>query len=272
MILHAIEMGQGAAMGQAAAAPGAPLVLLHGLFGQGGNFGTVQRRLATGGGGRRVLALDLRNHGASRHIPGMTYPGMAEDVLETLREFNALPAVLIGHSMGGKVAMMAALEAPAAVKRLVVCDIAPAAYPPVHRALAEAMMAIPLAPGLTRHAADAALAEVAPPAVRAFLLHNLELGERPFWRCNLPAIAAALPTLEDWPRRDVDPYAGPTLFISGARSDYLRPEHRPLIRALFPHAIHVTLKDSGHWLHADNPEGFLALVESFLAIPDAPAR
>lgn len=271
MILHAIEMGDGRDT-----APGGdpPLVLLHGLFGQGGNFGTVQRRLAAGGpaGGRRVLAFDLRNHGASRHIPGMTYPGMAEDVLETLREFRALPCTLLGHSMGGKVAMLAALEAPAAVSRLVVADIAPAAYPPAHRAMAEAMMAIPLTPDLTRAAADAALAAVAPPAERAFLLHNLVLGERPFWRFNLPAIATALPTLEDWPRRDVSPYPGLALFISGARSDYLRSEHRPAIRALFPRAIHVTLKDAGHWVHADNPDGFVGLIESFLAIPDVPAN
>lgn len=270
MILHAIEtpVSPGRIPG-ADAAP--PLVLLHGLFGQGGNFGTVQRRLAAPGGiagGRRVLAFDLRNHGASRHIPGMTYPGMAEDVLETLREHQALPCTLVGHSMGGKVAMLAALEAPAAVSRLIVADIAPAAYPPAHRPLADAMMAVPLTPDLTRPAADAILASVAPPAVRAFLLHNLVLGERPFWRFNLSAIAAALPTLEDWPRRDVAPYPGLALFIAGARSDYLRPEHRPAIRALFPRAIHVTLKDAGHWVHADNPDGFVALVESFLAIPD----
>lgn len=261
MILHTIEMGAG----EVGPGAGTPVVLLHGLFGQATNFGTVQRRLAAGG--RRVLAMDLRNHGASRHIPGMTYPGMAEDVLETLRERHAFPCALIGHSLGGKVAMLAALEAPAAVSRLVVGDIAPVAYPPAHRVLAEAMLAIPLTPGLTRRAADAALATVAPPAVRAFLLQNLQLGERPYWRINLPAIAAALPTLEDWPRRDVSPYPGPALFIGAARSDYLRSEHRPLIRALFPRALQVTLKDAGHWLHADNPEGFLALIEAFLAAP-----
>jgi pimeloyl-ACP methyl ester carboxylesterase len=251
MILHAVESGTGA-----------PVALLHGLFGQAGNFGALQRRLAAT---CRVIALDLRNHGDSRHAPAMSYPAMAEDVLETLRERGALPAALVGHSMGGKVAMMAALEAPAAVARLLVADIAPVRYPPAFHDLATAMAAIPLHPGLTRAEADATLAAVAGPAVRAFLLQNLRLGAAPHWRIDLPAITAALPRLEDWPDRDVAPYAGPTLFVAGARSDLIRPEHRAPIRALFPKARFVTLKDAGHWLHADNPAGFAAVVESFLA-------
>ena len=251
MILHAEESGAGA-----------PLVLLHGLFGQSANFSTLRRRLAVQ---RRVLALDLRNHGQSGHRTGMGYPAMAEDVLETLRQRAALPAALVGHSMGGKVAMMAALEAPAAVERLLVADIAPVRSPPAHRELVAAMAAIPLTPSLTRAAADAALAALAPPAVRAFLLQNLRFGAAPHWRIDLAAIAAALPTLEGWPERDVAPWRGPTLFVAGERSDYLRPAHRPSIRALFPAARFVTLKAAGHWLHADNPEGFIALVEAFLA-------
>jgi len=251
MILHAVESGAGA-----------PVALLHGLFGQAANFGTLQRRLSAT---HRVIALDLRNHGASRHAPAMTYPAMAEDVLETLRERGALPAALVGHSMGGKVAMMAALEAPAAITRLLVADIAPVRYPPAHDDLAAAMAAMPLHAGLTRAEADAALAAVAEPAVRAFLLQNLRLGADPRWRIDLAAIAAALPRLEDWPERDVLPYAGPTLFVAGARSAYIRPEHRAPIRALFPRARFLTLKDAGHWLHADNPAGFAAVVEAFLA-------
>jgi pimeloyl-ACP methyl ester carboxylesterase len=251
MILHAVESGAGA-----------PVALLHGLFGQAGNFGALQRRLAAT---CRVIALDLRNHGDSRHAPTMSYPAMAEDVLETLRERAALPAVLVGHSMGGKVAMMAALEAPAAVARLLVADIAPVRYPPAYHELAAAMAAIPLHLGLTRAEADAALAPFAEPAVRAFLLQNLRFGAAPRWRIDLAAITAALPRLEDWPDRDGMPYAGPTLFVAGARSDRIRPEHRAPIRALFPKARFVTLKDAGHWLHADNPAGFAAVVEAFLA-------
>jgi esterase len=254
MRLHATERGAGA-----------PVALLHGLFGQAMNFATVQRRLAAGG--RRVIALDLRNHGASPRASTMSYPEMAQDVLETLRALEALPCALIGHSMGGKVAMWTALAAPAAVARLLVADIAPVAYDHAkeHGRYLAAMAAIPLRPGLTRAAADAALAADVPDArVRGFLLQNLLPGEAPRWRINLSAIAASLPSLVGWPKPEGESYAGPTLFLSGARSDYLRPEHRASIRALFPHARFATLKGAGHWLHADDPDGFVAVAGAFL--------
>ncbi len=259
MILHAVER-----QGSGAAADKPPIVLLHGLFGQAMNFGAVQRRLA--GSGRRVIALDMRNHGASPHAPVMGYRAMAEDVLETLRAMQALPAVLVGHSMGGKVAMTTALEAPAAVARLLAADIAPVAYPDHaggHAKFIAAMQAIPLHPSLTRAEADTALAEVVPvPATRGFLLQNLRFGAQPAWRLNLSAIATALPWLVGWPEFDAS-YAGPALFLSGARSHYVLPEHRPAIRALFPAARFVALKDAGHWIHADDPDGFVSVVEAF---------
>lgn len=255
MILHVIERGEGM-----------PVALLHGLYGHAGNFGTVQRRLAAGG--RRVLALDLRNHGASPHVPMMAYPDMAEDVLETLDARAALPCALIGHSMGGKVAMCAALTAPSAVSRLLVADIAPVPY--AHAAeqgrYLAALTALDLRPGLSRAEADAALAGAVPDArVRGFLLSNLLPGAVPRWRLNLPAIAAALPLLVGWPTLAEGRYDGPALFLSGARSAYVRPEHRGAIRALFPRARFATLKDAGHWLHADDPDGFVAVTEAFLA-------
>ena len=245
---------------------GAPVALLHGLYGQAGNFATVQRRLAAGG--RRVLALDLRNHGASPHAPTMPYPDMAADVLETLLAEGALPCALIGHSMGGKVAMWAALAAPTSVQRLLVADIAPVTYThgAEHDGLLAAMAALDLPPGLSRAQADAALAEaVADARVRGFLLSNLVTGAAPHWRLNLAAIAAALPDLIGWPDPGAARYDGPALFLAGARSDYVRPEHRGAIRALFAHARFVTLKDAGHWLHADNPDGFVAAAGAFLA-------
>jgi pimeloyl-ACP methyl ester carboxylesterase len=242
---------------------GQPVALLHGLFGAAANFGTVQKRLAER---HRVIALDLRNHGASPHAPHMSYPAMAEDVLETLRSRGALPCTLVGHSMGGKVAMAAALEAPGAITRLLVADIAPVRYKPAFRAYAEAMAAIPMAPGLTRIEADRALAAtIEAPGIRAFLLQNIRFGPQPGWRINLPAIAASLPAIEDWPELDEGAYLGPSLFVGGERSDYILPEHRPLIRALFPAARFATLKQAGHWLHADNPDGFVSLVDAFIA-------
>ncbi len=252
MILHATESGQGPA-----------LCLLHGLFGSGRNLGAVQRRLSAN---FRVLALDLRNHGASPHAPVMHYAAMAADVAATLAARAALPAVLLGHSMGGKVAMRLALDEPPAVTALVSADIAPVAYPPHHRGLLAAMQALALSPGLTRARADAALAVSVPDSrVRGFLLQNLSTGENPFWRLGLAEIAASMPALEDFPPLPGARYAGPALFIGGGRSDYLRAEHHALIRSLFPAARFATLPGAGHWLHADDPEGFLALVAPFLA-------
>ncbi len=251
MQLNAIEAGSGP-----------PLVLLHGLFGAARNFGAVQRRLAERW---RVLALDLRNHGASPHARGMSYAAQAADVLETLAARDALPAAVVGHSMGGKVAMRLALESPDSVSRLVVADIAPVAYKPRFRAYARAMVELALTPGLTRAAADAALAEAVPdPAVRAFLLQNLALGARPSWRSGLAEINAGLAEIEGWDAPAGARFPGPVLFLSGERSDYVKPEHRPAIRTLFPAARFVTLKHAGHWLHADQPEVFVAALGAFL--------
>ncbi len=249
MILQATVMGEGA-----------PLVLLHGLLGQARNFGGIQRRLAAR---HRVIALDLRNHGASPHAPGMTYRAMAEDVRETLAALDAVPAAVVGHSMGGKVAMALALTAPAAVARLMVADIAPVPNPPRFGPMIAAMRALTLHDGMSRAEADAALAAAVPePGMRAFVLQNLRFGGVPEWKPDLAAIADGLPDILGWPEFDAT-YAGPTLFLGGTASDYILPEHRPLIRALFPRARIAMLKDAGHWLHADNPEGFLAVVESF---------
>jgi esterase len=251
MILQSVEAGEGPSV-----------ILLHGLFGSARNLGLVQKALATN---NRTIALDLRNHGASPHGNEMTYPAMAADVLETLAALNALPAVLIGHSMGGKVAMRVALDHPEAVAALTVADIAPVPYRAHLRPTAAALAALPLTPGLTRAQADAALAPSVPAtSMRGFLLQNLIPGAHPTWRIGLAEIIAGMPDIEAWDATQ-QTYAGPTLFIAGVRSDYIQPTHRPAIRAQFPNARFVTLKDAGHWLHADNPAGFIAILEAFLA-------
>jgi pimeloyl-ACP methyl ester carboxylesterase len=126
------------------------------------------------------------------------------------------------------------------------------------------MAAIPLTASLTRQDADAALAAAVPRAdIRAFLLQNLRFGQAPAWRIGLPEIAAAIADLEGW----IDlpnTYQGPSLFVTGANSDYVLPEHRPVIRARFPAARFVAIKNAGHWVHADNPAGFLSVTEAFL--------
>lgn len=250
MRLHATEAGDGP-----------PLALLHGLFGQGQNLREVQRRLAER---FRVVALDLRNHGASQHAPGMGYATQAADVAETLSALKALPCTLLGHSMGGKAAMRLALDRPEAVSGLVVVDIAPAPYPLHFRAYVDAMRALPMEPGFTRGHADAALAPVVPePRVRAFLLQNFRTGSPPAWRFGLDEIAAGLEEIAAWEPGGRS-YGGPATFIAGQRSDYIRPAHRAAALAQFPAARFVTVPDAGHWVHAENLPGFLDALDSAL--------
>jgi esterase len=245
------------------AGTGAPLVLLHGLFGAGANWGAVQKRLA---GRHRVLALDLRNHGRSPRDAAMDYPAMAADVAATMAAHGALPAAVLGHSMGGKVAMALALARPDSVARLVIADVAPVAYPPALRGYVAAMQAVPLRHGLTRREADAALAEAVPePGIRGFLLQSLRFdSDPPTWRLGLAELAAAMPVVEGFPDLP-GVYPGPVLVLAGERSDYVRPEHHAGILARFPAAQFGVVAKAGHWLHSENPEGFLALVEPFLA-------
>ena len=255
MILHAQEMGAGD-----------PVCLLHGLFGAGMNLRTAARHLATA---RRVLLLDLRNHGGSPRAPTMSYTEMAADVRETLAAHGALPAALLGHSMGGKVAMHLALGEPGAVTRLLVADIAPVAYAPHFHDLVAALCAVPLRPGLTRAEASSLLAPaIQDAALRAFLVQNLRFEGTPAWRIGLTEIAANLPVVEGWDAPPGARYEGPSLFLSGARSSYVRPGYRPAIRALFPAAHFATLRDAGHWMHADQPEAFAATAAAFLTPPN----
>jgi pimeloyl-ACP methyl ester carboxylesterase len=243
---------------------GRPVVLLHGLFGQAGNFGAIARRLAEK---CRVIALDLRNHGDSPHTDAMDYPDMAADVRATLAGLDALPAAIVGHSMGGKVAMALALSHPDAVSRLCVADIAPRAYASDLGRYAAAMAAIPLRAGLSRAEADKALAASVPAAaVRQFLLQNLRFDrDPPAWRLNLRGIAAAMPTISGWPDGLPQTYPGPTLLLAGAASDYIRDSDMPTVTAHFPQARLVRIDGAGHWLHAEAPGPFLAALSDFLA-------
>jgi len=243
---------------------GPPVVLLHGLFGMARNLGGLMRGLA---GTHRVIALDLRNHGTSPHGLPMDYLTMAADVLETLTDMNALPCPVMGHSMGGKVAMTLALAHPHAVSRLAVSDIAPVPYPPRNGPVVAALRGLQLRPGLSRAEADAALREGIPDdAQRGFLLLNLRVDGEPGWRMGLDEIAASLPAIESWNPPEGARYDGPTVFIGGELSQFIRPEHRPVIKALFPSARFVTVKRAGHWVHVDNPEGFLAVTKAFLGV------
>ena len=253
MRLHTLEAGQGP-----------PLVLLHGLFGSARNWGAVQKALASD---YRVVALDLRNHGASPHAPAMDYAAQAADIAETLAALGVERAVVLGHSMGGKAAMMLALTRPELIERLIIADIAPRPYPPALRAVVAAMQALPLHAGLTRQEADQALRAAVPEApIRSFLLQNLRFETvPPSWRIGLAEIATAMPAIEDFAPPPGARFDGPALAMAGALSPYIRAEDHAAFRALFPRIRFVSIPRAGHWLHAENPQGFSAALAEFLA-------
>lgn len=246
------------------AGAGAPLVLLHGLFGAARNLGVLTRALSSS---YRVMALDLRNHGDSPHDPQMDYAVMAQDVAETLASMDLPKFRLCGHSMGGKTAMMLALSRPDMVDHLAVMDIAPVSYQHDYTDLAEAMLAIPLSASLTRAEAEQSLASVVKEApLRAFLLNNLVLGAQPHWRVGLKEIHANMANLFRWD----DPsgtasYDGPALFLRGGASDYVTAAAEPAIRQRFPQAKIESIANASHWLHAEKPDIVITALQEFFA-------
>lgn len=243
---------------------GSPVVVLHGLFGSGRNWMTAARLLASE---HRVVAADLRNHGTSPHTDTMSYPEMAQDVYETITDLGLGPVALVGHSMGGKAAMLTALRHPEVVDRLIVVDVAPVAYPPAFVAYAQAMRSADLSSVERRSDVEKQLVEaVASPATRAFLLQNLILDDHGArWRPNLPVIEASLPEISGWPEEITGSYDGPTLFVYGGESDYVRAKHHDTVRRYFPRAEFAAIPEAGHWVHAERLDDFLATVTPFLA-------
>lgn len=239
-----------------------PLVIIHGLYGSARNWNVIARRLADV---RDVISVDQRNHGDSPRAESQSYADMAADLAEVIRGIGA-PVDLLGHSMGGKASMVLALTQGRLIRRLVVADIAPVAYDHDQSRYAHAMMAMDLA-GLTRRAdADQRLmdAGVDDAGLRAFFLQSLDMkAEPPRWRLNLPVIAAEMPKIVGWPGTE-GRFDGPALFLTGADSHYVRPEHRETIRRLFPHARFAKLPGAGHWLHAEKPREFEEAVRVFL--------
>jgi pimeloyl-ACP methyl ester carboxylesterase len=238
-----------------------PLLIAHGLFGSGRNWGVIARRLADR---REVVAVDMRNHGDSPRFPVQGYPEMAADLAEVVKHLGGRADVL-GHSMGGKAAMMLALTRGELVRRLVIADIAPVAYTHDQVRNVDAMRAVRLADIHSRGEADAALARrIEDPALRAFFLQSLDLkAVPPRWRLNLDVLEAEMPKIVGWP----DPcgrFDGPVLFLSGATSRYVRAEHREAIKRLFPAARFAKIPGAGHWLHAEKPREFEETVRVFL--------
>ncbi|MBF0859164.1 alpha/beta fold hydrolase [Gluconobacter sp. LMG 31484] len=254
MKLHVIERGEGPET----------VVFLHGLFGRARNLGFLQRGAAAD---FRTLALDLRNHGNSPHGP-VSYALMAQDVLETLDDLGVERFAVVGHSMGGKVAMMLALAAPERVTKLLVADIAPARTGHGHGEMIARLDALTFPSVLERRdGLDLLEPVVGNRAVAELLLQNIRLGASPGWSIGFDDLARDIHAIENWPNLQIAPYEGPVLFLRGGESPYVRPEHHDQIRALFPHALIRTLPGAGHWLHAEQPRPFLREMMEFLRAP-----
>jgi esterase len=237
--------------------------MLHGLFGMSDNLHHVSKALSDRA---RVSALDMRNHGRSPHDPLMTYEAMAQDVVDFMDAEGIPAAVIMGHSMGGKVAMEMALHHPAHTAAVVVVDIAPRSYPPHHEEVFAAFESIPLEQCLTRkQAEDAMRTRVSKNSTALFLLKNLTRDEdgRFRWKANIPAIKASYGEIN----RAIDantPYDGPALFIRGGQADYILDSDRSEITRLFPRATIETIHGAGHWVHVDEPEELSGSVRRFL--------
>jgi esterase len=251
----------------AAAAPSLPpLIIAHGLFGSGRNWGVIARRLADS---RDVYAVDMRNHGESPRANSHSYPDLAADLAEVIRHVGA-PADLMGHSMGGKAAMQLALTQPDLIRRLIVADIAPIAYSHDQTRHIDAMRALDLTHLTTRAEADLRLSTlIDDAALRAFFLQSLDLKAEggPRWRLNLDVLEAEMPNIVGWPGTEGQ-FDRPALFLTGANSAYVKPEYRDTIRAHFPAARFARIPDAGHWLHAEKPREFEETVRVFLDAPD----
>ncbi len=253
MKLHYKEMGQGQ-----------PLLILHGLFGSLDNWATLAKRLADH---YRVIVVDLRNHGRSPHADAHNYEVMAADVLELADSLQLSAPVIMGHSMGGKVAMMYALQYPSRIAKLIVVDIAPKAYPPHHDEIIQALQSVDLSTVSSRSDVDEQLAKTIPEVdVRLFLMKNLYRKESNTfdWRMNLETLGNTYDQVAAAVTSDV-PFTKSTLFIKGGRSGYIKPEDMSgNIEHLFTQVELETIPEASHWVHAQAPDQVYDLVTKFI--------
>lgn len=237
------------------------LLIVHGLFGSARNWGVIARRMSRD---RDVIVVDLRNHGESPHLGSHSYFDMARDLAEVI-EAHGRQIDVVGHSMGGKAAMVLALARADLVNRLIVADIAPVGYDHDQSPHIAAMRNLDLTGLTSRAEADRRLAaSLDDPALRAFFLQSLDLkANPPRWRLNLDVLETEMAGIVGWPETE-GRFDGPTLFLSGADSNYVLPDYRPKIRGLFPVARFAKLPGAGHWLHADKPREFEETMRVFL--------
>lgn len=235
--------------------PGAvPLLIAHGLFGSARNWGVVAKKLSET---RPVITVDMRNHADSPWFDSHSYPDMAADLAQVMDR----PMDVLGHSMGGKAAMVLAVQRPDLVRKLIVADIAPVTYTHDQHGPIAAMRRVRLDAVTSRAEAKAQLGDLEP-GVADFLLQSLDMKDK-CWRLNLDVLQAEMDRIIGFPQLDGQ-FDGPALFLSGAKSDYVTAAYRAPIKALFPNAVFAKIPDAGHWLHAEKPREFIGSVAAFL--------
>ncbi|MGP8306594.1 alpha/beta fold hydrolase [Vibrio sp. YIC-376] len=242
---------------------GQTVVLIHGLFGSLSNLGLLARDLIED---CSVISIDLRNHGLSFHSDTHTYADMAQDVADLLRHLNVEPAIIIGHSMGGKVAMKLVDIVPHLVKQLVVLDMAPVAYTTNrHDNVFKGLQAvIAEKPSSRQQAMDILAQHVEIDGVRQFLSKSLyKEGDKMAWRFNVQSLLTNYAEIIGW--EEITPTDIPTLFVKGGDSDYLMPEHQPAVQRQFKHAKAHIIANTGHWLHAEKPVEVMRVIRKHIS-------
>ena len=241
---------------------GPPVIILHGFLGTSDNWITIAKRLADR---YSVYLVDQRNHGRSPHSLEHSLELMASDLHELIQNENIKSPVLVGHSMGGKVVIQYVKEYGDDFSSLIVVDVAPKTYPPHHQEIFDGLFSIDLQRVASRHEADVLLEQrIKDTGVRQFLLKNLSRTREGFvWKANLNVLVK----VQNEVGKGIDGNNlsdKPVFFIRGDQSDYILREDRPHIKELFPNAIILTIRQAGHWVHADQPEAFYKTLNSIL--------
>ena len=237
-----------------------PVMVVHGLYGSGKNWGVIAKRLSDQ---FFVITVDLRNHGDSPWLDTHNYHVMADDLVEVINSLNIKPNV-IGHSMGGKAAMVLALKRPNLVRNLIIADIAPVKYEHDQSQFIEAMQKVDLSKVEKRSDATLALSKfVEDKSLQNFFTQSLDIKAKR-WKLNLKVLRSEMSEILSFPKIESE-FSGHSLFLKGEKSDYIKSEHRKLIKSLFTKARFATFKEAGHWLHAEKPREFESAARLFFS-------
>ncbi|MEK9840406.1 MAG: alpha/beta fold hydrolase [Paracoccaceae bacterium] len=237
-----------------------PVMIVHGLYGSGRNWGVIAKRLSDQ---FFVITVDLRNHGDSPWLDTHNYHVMADDLVEVINSLNIKPNI-IGHSMGGKAAMVLALKRPNLVRNLIIADIAPVKYEHDQSQFIEAMQKVDLSKVEKRSDATLALSKfVEDKSLQNFFTQSLDIKAKR-WKLNLKVLRSEMSEILSFPKIESE-FSGHSLFLKGEKSDYIKLEHRKLIKTLFTKARFATFKEAGHWLHAEKPREFESAARLFFS-------